>query len=255
MMTFGPQAFAAKAEQAKGMVLFLIDAAIERHGLTMEGRIKVLEDVAEPLAAFDDPAARSVYVKYLAEQVDINEAAVIEKIRQVTGKHQWSAPANAAGGQAMASRRLSVSEHLGIERQMVAMMLQFPEILPEIRKHHIVRLIEDPILKAIAQDALGDFPLSGERKESPHALTDDDIDRVKARLSIQEENWEIKGCLNLIRQFKTSKRAASPNELIEKIRQAEKDEDHERLKKLLKEKHSQAIKQDREKAAFPDKLV
>jgi DNA primase len=255
MMTFGPQAFATKAEAAKGMMPFLIDAAIERHGRTMEGRIKVLEDVAESLAAYDDPVARSVYVKYLAEQVDINEAAVMEKIRQAAGKPQWRAPAAAATNRGLAaSRPLSVSEHQRIERQLVAMMLQFPEILPAIRKQNIVRLIEDPILRAIGRDALGEISNPNEMKATSQHLATDDIDRVKARLSIQEESWEMKGCLNLIRQFKTSKRAASPNDLDEKIRKAEKEDDFERLSELLRERHLRAVAHDKEKAVHQNKL-
>jgi DNA primase len=256
MMTFGPQAFAAKAEEAKGMVPFLIDAAIERHGLRMEGRIRALEDVAEPLANFDDPAARSVYIKYLAERVDIDEAAVLEKIRQVAGKPRWAAPTGPAVGHRSAPiSSLPVSEHQRIERQLVAMMLQFPEILPEVRKQHIVRLIEDPILKKIGQDILGEIPPSNEMKATANRWAADDVDRIKARLSIQEENWDKRGCINLIRQFKASKRAASMHELDEKIRQAEKEDDFERLTELLKERHIRAIEHDREKTNYWNKSI
>ncbi len=256
MMTFGPQAFEEKAEEAKGMVSFLIDAAIERHGLSMEGRIRALEEVAEPLAAVEDQAARSVCIKYLAERVDIDEAAVLEKIRQVASRPRRDTPPGPADGHRGAtSLPLSISEHQRIERQLVAMMLQFPEILPEIRKQNIVRLIEDAILRTIGQEVLGEIQSSNEMQVLSHRLAADDIDRVKARLSIQEENWEMKGCVNLIRQFKDSKRAASPNELVEKIRQAEKDDDFQRLNKLLKEKNIQAIKHDREKTTFFKKSI
>jgi DNA primase len=249
MMTFGPQAFAEKAAGAKGMVPFLIDAAVERHGLSMEGRIKVLEDVAEPMAAFADPVARSVYIKYLAERVDIDEAAVLEKIRQVAGKPHRSITADAAA-RSSANPPL-LSEHYRIERQLVAMMLQFPEILPEVRKQNILRLIEDPILRVIGRDALGEESrhINALEGNSRH-LTAEDIDRVRARLSIQEERWELKGCINFIRQFKASKRAASLNELDEKIRQAENDNDFDRLAELLRERQLQAIAHDREKAIY-----
>jgi len=257
MMTFGPQAFAEKAAEAKGMVPFLIDAAIERHGLSMEGRIRALEDVAEPMAAFADPVARSVYIKYLAERVDINEAAVLDKIRQVAGKPHSAMVAEVAGrSEAGADPPQSQSEHYRIERQLVAMMLQFPEILPEVRKQNILRLIEDPILRVIGRDALGKGRQQTNALEgNSRRLKAGDIDRVRARLSIQEEHWEIKGCINFIRQFKDSKRAASLNELDEKIRQAEKNDDFERLDELLRERHIQAIEHDREKAIHQDKSI
>ena len=257
MMTFGPLAFAESAGEAKGMVPFLIDTAIERHGSSMEGRIKALEDVAELMAAFEDPVARSVYIKYLAERVDISEAAVLEKIRQVSGKAPKGASAGPMGKTAPRGYApLSASEHHRIERQLVTMMLQFPEILPEVRKQNILRLIDDPILRVIAEDALGEAVRSANvSEERSHRLAADDIDRVRARLSIQEESWEFKGCINFIRQFKDSKRAASPNELDEKIRQAEKDDDFERLVELLRERHNQAIAHDRERAVHQNKSV
>ena len=93
------------------------------------------------------------------------------------------------------------------------------------------------------------------REERDRRLAADDIDRVRARLSIQEESWEVKGCINLIRQFKDSKRAASLTKLDEKIRQAEKDDDSERLAELLRERHNQAIAHDREKAIYQNKSV
>ena len=43
--------------------------------------------------------------------------------------------------------------------------------------------------------------------------------------------------------------------LDEKIRQAEKDDDSERLAELLRERHNQAIAHDREKAIYQNKSV
>ena len=248
MMTFGPQAFHEKARKAKGIMPFLIDAAIERHGSSMEGRIKVLADVAEALAAYDDPVARSVYVKYLAEKVDIDEAAVLEKIRQVAAKSRGRTPMGQMGPRPTAEPRpLSSSEHGRIERQLVAMMLQFPDILPEIRKQNIVRMIEDPLLRIIGQDALGQ---TGNREglgADTSRYSEQDIEREKAHLSVNEELWEYDRCLKFIRQFKDSKRGAFRNDLDEKISRAEKENDFNQLTKLLRERNNQAIKNDEEK--------
>ena len=240
MAEFGPEPFLAKASEAKGVMPFLIDAAIERHGLSMEGRIKVLKDVAAPMATFDDPVARSVYFKYLAEKVDIDEAAILEKIRQaaakpsrdsvvghsITPKPSLHTPAKLSGGS-------------GIERQLVAMMLQFPDILPEVRKQDIVSLIKDPQLKAIGLEILQNEAAAIPSDSYLESQSGDALRRLKAQLSLKDDVWEYQGCLRLINQFVLTKKRQAAGSLDERIKQAEKDHDEEGLQQLLVEKMRQ----------------
>lgn len=240
IMKFGTQAFITKAQEAKNIMPFLIDAAIERHGTSMEGRIKALGDVAEPMAAFEDPVARSVYIKYLAERVDIDEAAILERIRQVASRPVTGSPGGRSGREApSASTPTTVSGGNPHERQLVAMMLQFPDILPEVRKQNIVNLIDDPVLQAIAQDALDgkDAAVFAEdrREEEKH----DALRRLKAQLSLHEEDWDYKGCLSFINHFVATRQRRKAPPLYEQLKQAERDHDEEREQQLLREKQKQ----------------
>jgi len=249
MKAFGPRAFLEKAQEAKGIMPFLIDSAVERHGLSMEGRIKILEDVAEPMAAFDDPVARSVYIKYLAEKVDISEDAVLEKIRRAAGNPQGRSMTGAAGRQSSAvPRPLTTSEHGRIERQLVAMMLQFPEILPEIRQQKIVALITDPLLKEIAQGVLDGRETPGAAHGRGPAETVEQMGRLKAQLSLQDEAWEYKGCLRLIHHFVITRRRMAAAALGEEIKKAERNHDEERALELLREKQQRLAQEHQLKA-------
>ena len=246
IMKFGPQAFIAKAQEAKGIMPFLIDAAIERHGTSMEGRIKVLGDVSEPMAAFEDPVARSVYIKYLAERVDIDESAVIERIRQVAATPVTGLQAGRLGQMASpASTRTTVSGGSPIERQLVAMMLQFPDILPEVRKQNIVSLIDDPLLQAIGQDVLDGKDSTVRTEDRREDRNVDTLRRLKAQLSLHEEDWEYQGCLRFINHFVATRQRRKAAPLSEQIKQAEQTHDEERWQQLLREKQKQL---DREKA-------
>jgi DNA primase len=243
MRQSGPRAFINLTKDAKGFVPFLIDTAITRFGLSMEGRIKILTAVAKPLAAISDPVARSVYVRYLSEKVAIDETAILAKIRQTTGSLSTGKRSGGASqGAPAALRQAKLSTVNRIERQLVAMMLQYPEILPEIRKQNLIADVEDPLLRTIAQEVLG------EMAGAPSAAAiSNEVDRLKAQLSVQEENWAYKGCLTFIRQFKASKRDARLATLEKQIQKAEKENNFELLAKLLKEKNDHAIKKDREK--------
>ncbi len=256
MMTYGPEAFQEKARDAKGIMPFLIDAAIERHGDSMEGRIKVLGDVAESMAAFQDPVARSVYIKYLAEKVDIDETAILDRIRQVSakarpntgGRSTFSAPQTSSPGKRSGGSK--------IERQLIAMMLQFPDILPEVRKENIVGLIDDPHLKAIGQDIINggeSLTASGARPEGHEREA---IRRLRAQLSLIEEAWNYKGCHSLIHQFVLTKKRREAVPLEEQIREAERSHDEKRWLQLLEEKQRR-VKRDREhrcKTGFPNEV-
>jgi len=255
MMKFGPQSFIEKAREAKGIMPFLIDAAIDRHGTSMEGRINVLGDVAEPMAAFEDPVARSVYIKYLAERVDIDEAAILERIRQVA-----STPVTGSqGGRSAretppASMQMKVAGGSRIERQLVAMMLQFPKILPEVRKQNIVTLIDDPILRAIGQDALDGKDSVALAEDKREGQRDDTLRRLKAQLSLHEEVWDYKGCLSFINHFVAIRRRQEAAPMYEQIKQAERDHDEERWLQLLQEKQQQMVREHLRKAGSPKEV-
>ncbi|MDJ0875846.1 MAG: DNA primase [Desulfobacterales bacterium] len=230
------------AAEAKGLMKFLIDSAVSRHGLSMEGRIRVLDEMAPSLAVLTDPGARSIYIKYLAETVDIDEAAILEKINQVAGRSKPGEAREGVRRQSPAEQPgLALSQGSPIERQLVAMMLQFPEILPEMRKLKIVDMLDDPVLRGIGQDALDgrEHPAPG---ESGDASEYDFHRRLKAQLSIQQEDWDYRGCMRIIRHFVSTKRRQASAPLDAQIKQAEKDRDDERLQQLLKEKQEQVIR-------------
>ena len=232
---YGAEKLRELAATAKGLMTYLIDSAVSRHGKSMEGRIRVLDEMAAPLAALADPGGRSVYIKYLAETVDIDEAAVREKIADAaadkrgstTGRYQRDK------GFTPARRQVTLDARHGsrIENKIVAMMLEFPEILPVIREKRVVDYIEDPLLKRIALETIG---------ERASGLIDDidenDKMRTIARLRVGDEQWEYKRCLDIISQLLTSRMRARAAALDRRIKAAEKQQDQDLLLQLLQER-------------------
>ncbi len=232
----GQDKLRALAAQAKGLMAFLIDSAVERHGMSMEGRIRVLDEMAGSLAAVSDPGARSIYVKYLAETVDIDESTILEKIKQNSGRGRQplAEPGGPAQTRSATHRQMSLEQNSGgsrIERQVVAMMLQFPEILPDIRKKRVVAYIEDPQLKVIAMEVMGDST-----DDMAAGIDHEGKQRTMAQLSVREEKWEYKRCLDIINQLLTPRMRARAAQLDRQIRDAENQHDHERLLQLLQER-------------------
>lgn len=223
LFEFGSEAFLNSASRALGVVPFLIDSAIKKHGLTVEGKIRIISELKEPLGSIDDSVARSLYIKELAERIGISEIAILEKIREKTDRQ-------------LTEKTYIQEKGTRFERQIIAMMLQFPEILPEINKKNVLDFFEDETLKSIGEIILKNPNNSGSQvADVLNLINDREKLNIAASLAIEEDYWDFKGCLKLLTQF-VAARSRRENDLLQKIQAAEKNNNHELLLKLLKKK-------------------
>jgi len=249
LFEFGYKSFMNAVSKAKSIISFLIDSAVKKYGLSVEGKIRIISDLKQTLANINDSVERSLYIKELAEIIGINEAAVMEKVRIVSGNK--SIKANRELSNKMRDKNL-MSKGSRLERRIIAMMLQFPEILPEIITHNILDRFEDKSLSLIGQlvlkqrdredfrDELHDVSIWGNGLVSDimNSIDDREERSIVASLSIGEDQWSREGCLKLLSQFE-SIRNRQEKTLLQKIRAAEESNDHELLLELLKKKQIQ----------------
>jgi DNA primase len=232
LLEFGAEPFTKLAAESKGVISFLIDCAVKKHGLSTEGKIHIISDMKVPLAAINDNVARSLYVKELAERIGIDETAVLEKVRKV------SAARRSDIAKPTADYVLQNNDNR-LERRIIAMMLQFPEILPEVDNRGLLNLFEDNILKSIGQFILKCKDCSGEPVSELMTIIDDKDKRsIIASLVMGDDLWDRDGCLKLIAQFESS-RYRNERNLLQEIKAAEDRNDHELLFRLLKKKRMQ----------------
>jgi len=252
LFEFGSESFVNTASKAKGVISFLIDSAVKKHGLSTEGKIHIISDMKESLAAIKDNVARSLYIKNLAECVGIDEAAILEKVREVSsGKNAQgrvmqkqnhvyardsydSYPTNMVNGNWLQTREN------WMERQIIAMMLQFPQILSEIGDRNILDLFEDDTLKSIGLFILNhkDF-LDRGVAEIISMIDDIEKSNIVASLSMEDELWDRDKCLKRIAQFESSRNRREKT-LLQEIKAAEKHNDYELVLQLLRKKQIQA---------------
>ena len=235
LLEFGAEPFTKLVAESKGVISFLIDCAVKKHGLSTEGKIHIISDMKVPLAAINDNVARSLYSKELAERIGIDETAVLEKVREV------SAGRSSDIGKPAADYVLQKSGNR-LERRIIAMMLQFPEVLPEVDNRGVLNLFEDNILKSIGQFILKRKNRSVELASELMTIIDDKDKRsIIASLVMGDDLWDRDGCLKLIGQFESSK-YRHERKLLQEIKDAEERNDHELLLGLLKKKQIQAKK-------------
>jgi DNA primase len=236
----GVEAFQKAATQAPGILSFLIAQSIARHGLSTEGKIRVVADLKGPLATINDNVARSLYVKQLAERIGIEESIILQEIRAGAASKE----AKGAGKRA----DLAESEGTRLERQIIAMMLQFPAILPEIRKYDVIEYIDNPRLHSIASTIL-ESRISSDKQIPDLFIDKPELESLISSLAMIEESWEKNGCLKLIAQFVKNGQRRRDSQILDQIRVAEKMNDQETLAKLLKKKQQLAVRSQKQKSA------
>jgi len=252
---YGSEGFSHAVKEAMGVIDFLVDRAIRTHGLTVEGKIRIIEDMMEPISSIEDTIARSLYAKKLSEVLEIDEPAIRERLRAYTERklasnrrrarrNQGGRPNGAdkhAGRQIPAGNKGAASENR-FERKIISMMLQFPLILPEIESRETIDGFSDEMMKDIGLSILQHLPKLDNDVSALLAYVDDGGKREAiAQMSMGDGPWDYEGCIQLLEQFDAS-RARRGNRLLRQIKAAEERGDYGLVDQLLKDKQRQAGK-------------
>lgn len=242
----GADDFRQLAATAPGIISFLMESAVGKHGLSTEGKIRIVSDVLAPLGAINDSVAQALYVQQLAERIGVPEAVILARLkehrakpagREMNGPEAGRAGAPAAG----ASER--------IEQRIISMMLQFPEIIPEIVKRNILGLFSHDELKAAGEMIIR------QRLQSPDQLPEllagideGPLKKTVASLAMAEESWTLKGCKGLLSRFMETRQKQGVGQSIQKaIETAEREQNEAELMRLLSEKQKMAVRREKQK--------
>jgi DNA primase len=210
--------------------------------------------------------AQGLYIQKLAERLGIAENAILERISQVSarttergfaydGPPASADPANRSGVVKSASEgRHSHMVDIGnrFERQIIAMMLQFPDIVPEVDKLDTLNYFDNKILKNIGEYILASNLTSADRVSELMSRVDSEQKQTLiASLAMEDESWNMKGCLQLLGKFvENGQKLRDSGALEEQIRAAEKSNDHDLLIKLLNQKQKMAERSEKQKMAI-----
>jgi len=253
----GPDKFRELSEKASSVMGFLMDAAVKKHGMTVEGKIAVIHDMIKPLASITDTVARSLYIKALSERVDVPESAVMAKLKEFQSQGKLQGRMTGSGESAKKESVLvsggsdTVSPNIRSERRIISMMLQFPEILTDIERHDVLSFFRDDQLRSLGMCILKHIDKADHIvAEVLNDLDDDENKRIVSELGIGDEAWQYQGCIKLIQKFVDNSRIFGEKDLIDQIRAAEKNNDHDLLIKLLSEKQRKAQRSERLKMSL-----
>lgn len=246
LRTHGVAEFRALAQNAPGIITFVMERAVLRYGLTTEGKIRIVADMHPFLAAINDSVARALYVKQLAERIDLAESVIWEGLKTQTA----SAPSQGSSVRfGDAANSPAAGSEYRFEQRIVAMMLQFPEIIPEIVKDRILDNFLHPLLKSIGERILGHpFESSDQLPELLADLEEGPLKQTVVALAISDECWNRKGCKALLRRFMESRqKKMSGSSMQAAIEAAEREHNDAEVMRLLSEKQKIAVRREKQK--------
>jgi DNA primase len=228
----GEKAFQSAAAKAEGVVGFIIDSAIRRFGQSVEGKVRVITELKPMLANIDDPVARSLYIRELAERIEVDERAIREKIGQAGGKMDRAPHL----GEPDPKGDVVVSRAFKLEKLIVAMLLQYPEMIPDVEQSGIIDRFGDAQLKAVGRQVIEHRRVSEIDISDLMEMSDNsELRQTIAALAMgKDDGWSQKGCRRLIDQYQ---KISDPdrNQIIKKIKIAEAAGDHETVAQLQQE--------------------
>jgi len=146
VMKHGQASFLSLAAEAKTIMQFLLGLSMETHGLSVEGRIKILDEMKQHLSLIEDSALRSLYVRELSETLNIDEKAVLEKVRDAVVQNNTKQSPLLATPQ---DNKGLVSDPR--EKQILSIMLNYPELISEVVKTNVVNCFYSERLQGIAK--------------------------------------------------------------------------------------------------------
>lgn len=250
----GAATFHKAAEGALGVIPFLIQSAREKHGLSTQGRMHMIADLQTSLLEISDPVQRAVFIKEIAETTGIDESAIHAKIRQTESLQNTSErrrETRRSGSAPPPSSAEALPKVLRLEAQIIAMMLQCPDILCEVQRRKTIEQFESQDLRTVGMRILeraASFLNDVSCEAPPLGIDDIMIDfqdsalgRPLAKLLMADEDWSREGCMRLLDQFDASCRRRN-DVLRRRIQDAEAAQDNIQLFELLRKKQIEARK-------------
>lgn len=238
----GADGFNREAESKRTILDFVIDEGIRKNGVSVAGKVKIIDSVCSLLSHVGDKIERSLHARQAAQRLGVDPGAFLEKAE----KKISFAPSMKA---ASAGLKKPETDTARMEKMIVSMMLQFPDdqIMRTIAAENVVSFLRDETLKLLATVTLEVY-----MKKSGAFLISDVIDKVDeqhkryiAEIGLSDFEWTVKGCLGVINQFLLLNRQHE-KELIDRIKEAEKTKDLPAdLKSLLQKKQELSVRNHR----------
>jgi DNA primase len=134
----GPELFASPWESAQSWLAFLLDGLVEAHGTSIEGRVKVVEELRPYFNALQDPVEQGLWLKFVAERLGVAETDLRLSLTQISTGPRWG-------------REWGKDLLMNREIRLVRWILQYPNAVPSEELAEWAEEFEDQDLKNLVR--------------------------------------------------------------------------------------------------------
>jgi|UniRef100_A0A7V6A6S9 DNA primase len=207
--THGPELFASPWEAAQPWLAFLLDGLVEAHGLSIEGRVKVVEELKPYFTVLQDPVEQGLWLKFIAERLGVSETDLRLTLTRIDTGPRW----NREQGQGIT---------INLEKGLLRWILQNPAAVPAEELFAWAEEMEDPLV----QDLL--------RLIATHCQDHQTLDISFLLDQLEEEARKRELCALVLGEGEFAQ--AQPDSVAEDWRRALRRRRLQQTQKLLKEK-------------------
>ncbi len=240
---YGIEALNSLIDKAETLPEFVLDRLVARHGLTLDGKGKIIEDLKPLLAAATSVLQRSVWASHFAKILGVEPETILE---QKAGYAVVPEPAEYPP--AAASQQSSLKPVSGPLKAIVTFMVLHPEHLPLLEESGLEEMLSGTIGEVIL---LQIRVLREQQQNELHpedlltALPEGEERSLVASLLLRATDYEQSGQmdehdreeLEEIREWlKLSALKRSSDQLIAEINNAQKNNDFSLIAELMQEK-------------------
>jgi DNA primase len=227
----GGEHLAERLKNAGSFLEFKLHHVLEQRDVSsVSGKAQAIEEMGRTLSLVDDPIKRGLFLKEVAERMDVDEKLVALAVDKASAR-PWRKPKSEAGVEEVV--------HAGgelLERKILALLLQYPEMLPNIRERLCVKDFDNERHRRIVERLLAAG--EGGVKEPANlinALGNNGLESLVSELCFLEEEGQIDRLLeDSMRKLEEKRLLREERRLKEQLRDAEKQEDQSLIDQLTR---------------------
>ena len=235
--------FTKRVEHAVPLIDFFFERLMKTYDVkSVDGKVRIAKEGIALLGKIPDRIRRDFYTRALAERLDVKESFLYEMLPS-----SLKGPSKEGGDskESLPERTFPKSEEM-----VIRLMVHRPDVIPVLSKESILKEFESPVLKEIAK-ALEDLYQRRGRLDLAEALAGFE-EALKVRLcefAFQESGLEtgdagkiLQDCIQKIRGARIKR---EKDEVLRRIKEAEKQQEERGLVPLLKEHQELANREKR----------
>jgi DNA primase len=222
----GPELFATPWEAAQSWLAFLLDGLVEAHDLSIEGRVKVVEELKPYFNALQDPVEQGLWLRFIAERLGVAEKDLRLTLTQISTGPRWG-------------RERGQGVTINLEKGLLRWILHNPGAVPAEELAEWAEEMEDPdlqdLLRLIASSCLDHKALDvsflldqleeESRKQAICALVLGEGEFCQGQPDSVADDWR--------RALRRRQLQQTQKTLKEKLARASQESDHDNLLTLL----------------------